>query len=161
MNEKPQTAMICTAMMRLGTRMATLFDQTFARFEITQAQFRVLLEIYEGGNAEGVAPSVLAKNLLLERATVSVLTQRMQERGLLERTAGENRRSFRLRLTAKGEALLHAVIPHARVLADETLAANTPADLDAALWFLERLETRLRSMTGANGAAPSAPRKDA
>ena len=47
---------------------------------------------------------------MLERATVSVLAQRMVERGLLERVPGENRRSFRFRLTPKGFDLLEQVI---------------------------------------------------
>ena len=67
--------------------MATVFDQKFARFGLTQAQFRVLLAICEAGR-DGIAPSTLAAQLLIERATVSVLTTRLVERGWLARTAG-------------------------------------------------------------------------
>src|SRR4028118_1594151 len=103
MNEQaqgpPLPSRICTALMRLGTRMATAFDQHFAAEGITQAQFRTLLAVWELGGEEGVAPSVLAEKLFLERATVTVLTTRLVERGWLERAAGENRRTFRLVLT--------------------------------------------------------------
>ena len=128
--------------------MATVFDQTFARFEITQAQFRVLLAVYDQCGVEGMPPSVLADHLLLERATVSVLTQRMVERGLLERAPGENRRSFRLRLTPAGASLLSEVIPHAVLLADETLTGHSSEELLGVMRFLERLETHLRGTTG-------------
>jgi DNA-binding MarR family transcriptional regulator len=131
--------------------MATVFDQTFARFEITQAQFRVLLAVHENRGPEGMAPSVLADYLLLERATVSVLTQRMVERGLLERVPGANRRSFLLRLTRKGLSLLEEVIPHAILLANETLAGNSQDDLHMAMGFLERLEGNLRGTTSPDG----------
>lgn len=145
------TSLICTAMMRLGTRMATVFDQTFARFEVTQAQFRVLLTVQKCSGANGLTPSVLANHLLLERATVSVLTQRMVERGLLERFPGENRRSFRLRLTPAGLSLLEEVIPHAISLANETLSGTSRDDMHGAMAFLERLETHLRGKTGPDG----------
>jgi DNA-binding MarR family transcriptional regulator len=150
MNDAPLPSIICTAMMRLGTRMATVFDQTFARFGITQAQFRVLISVCED-SLDGTSPSVLADRLLLQRATVSVITQRMVERGLLERAPGENRRSFRLRLTLMGMSLLEEVIPHAMLLADETLAENSHDDLRRAMAFLERLEANLRGTTSADG----------
>jgi len=160
MSDEMIAATVCTAMMRLGTRMAALFDQRLAAFEITQAQFRVLLALWKEDEGEGITPSALAKSLLIERATISVLTQRMLERDLLMRSPGENRRSFRLRMTAKGEALLWTVIPHACALADETLAANTSEDIRSALAFLEGLEARLREMMGADGGTPTATREE-
>ncbi len=139
---------ICTALMRLGTRMATGFDQHFAPLGVTQAQFRVLLAVCEqGADGQGISPSALADYLLIERATVSVLTQRMVERGLLERAPGENRRSFRLRLTPAGSSLLEEVLPHAIRLANETLAGTSRDALQGAMAFLERLETSLRGTT--------------
>jgi hypothetical protein len=71
--------------------MATGFDQHFATLGITQSQFRVLLAVWEQGGSEGIAPSVLADHLLIERGTVSVLTNRMMEIGWLARRPGENR----------------------------------------------------------------------
>src|SRR5690348_3188493 len=67
------TGAICTAMMRIGTRMASVFDQKFAEMQMTQAQFRTLLAICDVGGEEGLAPSDLATYLLLDRATVTIL----------------------------------------------------------------------------------------
>ena len=136
---------VCTALMRLGTRMATVFDQRFEALGVTQAQFRALLAVWEEGGPEGIAPSALADHLLIERATVSVLTQRMIERGLLERLPGENRRTFRLALTEQGRALLLEVIPHAVALADDTLNRITPARLREMKAMLDTIERQLRS----------------
>ena len=135
---------LCTALMRVGTRMAAGFDQHFARFGVTQAQFRVLLLLGESGGEQGIAPSVLADRLLIERATVSVLTTRMIARGWLARTPGENRRTFRLVLTPTGEQLLQQMKPHAVALADKTLAALHPAELQGLRSALETLEAHLR-----------------
>ncbi len=134
---------LCTALMRIGTRLATVFDQKFSRFGLTQAQFRVLLAICEAGE-EGVTPSTLADRLLIERAAVSVLTTRLVERGWLARQPGANRRTFLLVLTEAGRASLQEALPHAVALADETLAGSRREELRGTLALLDRLEAHLR-----------------
>ncbi|MDQ3555354.1 MAG: MarR family transcriptional regulator [Gemmatimonadota bacterium] len=145
MNDELLTSWVCTALMRIGTRMATGFDQCFARVGVTQAQFRVLLAVWEQGGSEGIAPSSLAEYLLLERATVSVLTSRMVERGWLARLPGENRRTFRLVLTEPGVELLQEVVPRAVELANRTLSEISIDNLRHMRANLETVEARLRA----------------
>lgn len=136
--------LLCTALMRIGTRMAVVFDQHFATLGVTQAQFRLMLAVWEEGGDAGITPSALADFLLIERATISVLTQRMVQRGLLERRAGENRRTFRLALTEPGRARLFEVIPHAVSLAEETLNGVSSARLHELQAMLDAVERQLR-----------------
>ena len=124
--------------------MATGFDQHFANLGITQAQFRILLAIQEQGGAHGIAPSILADHLLIERGTVSILTNRMVERGWLMRQPGENRRTYRLALTTSGRQLLEKVIPLAVELGDHTLSGISTGDLQQMRASLELIEARLR-----------------
>jgi DNA-binding MarR family transcriptional regulator len=138
------TSWICTALMRIGTRMATGFDQHFAELGITQAQFRILLAVWEQGGAEGIAPSALANYLLIERGTISILTHRMVELGWLARKPGENRRTYRLILTPTSRNLLKKVIPLAVDLADHTLSGIPPAQLRQMRRNLELIESSLR-----------------
>ena len=137
---------LCTALMRIGTRMAATFDQHFAAWGITQAQFRLMLAILEEGGETGISPSALADHLLIERATISVLTQKMVERGLLTRLPGENRRTFQLALTEAGKELLFAIIPHAVMLAEETLNTLSHAQLQEMRVMLDAVETHLRNV---------------
>jgi DNA-binding MarR family transcriptional regulator len=146
-NEELVASWICTALMRIGTRMATGFDQHFAELGITQAQFRILLAVWEQGGAEGIAPSVLADHLLIERGTISILTGRMVQIGWLTRKPGENRRTYRLTLTPTGRQLLENVIPLAVELADHTLSGISPAQLRQMRTNLEWIEARLRGYT--------------
>ena len=134
---------LCTALMRVGTRLATVFDQQFSRFGLTQAQFRLLLAICEAGEA-GVTPSALADQLLIERAAVSVLTTRLVERGWLARRPGANRRTFFLVLTEAGMVSLQEALPHAVTLADETLVGFHREELRDTLALLGQLEAHLR-----------------
>lgn len=142
--EKLVSSWVCTALMRIGTRMATGFDQHFARFGITQSQFRVLLAVWEQGGSEGIAPSTLADYLLIERGTVSVLTNRMVERDWLSREPGENRRTFRLSLTEAGKQVLQEAIPRAIALADQTLSGISLEELLQMKTQLEQIEAKLR-----------------
>jgi DNA-binding MarR family transcriptional regulator len=144
MDDKLLTSWICTALMRIGTRMATGFDQHFSELGITQAQFRILLAIWEQGGAGGLAPSVLADYLLIERGTISVLTNRMVERGWVVREPGENRRTYRLKVTATSRQLLDKVIPLAVELADQTLAGIPVPQLRRMRANLESIENKLR-----------------
>lgn len=136
---------VCTALMRIGTRMSTGFDRHFASLGITQSQFRILLAIYETGRSQGIAPHMLADHLLIERGTISVLTNRMIEKGWLARIPGESRRTFRLVLTGSGADLLEETIPRAVHLADHTLAEVSQEALRQMLANLEQVENRLRS----------------
>lgn len=147
MGDELLTSWVCTALMRIGTRMATGFDQHFAELGITQAQFRILLAVWEQGGADGIAPSVLANHLLIERGTISILTNRMVEHGWLVRKPGENRRTYRLTLTSTGKQLLGKVIPLAVELADHTLSGIPPAQLRQMRANLELIEAGLRGYT--------------
>lgn len=138
----------CTALMRVGTRMASGFDKHFAPLGITQAQFRTLLAIRQLGGAAGIAPSALADHLLIERATVSVLTSRMVDKGWIARKPGANRRTFQLVLTAPGKRLLAKLIPRAVALADETLSHIPRSHLRQMLAGMTLVEARLRSKAG-------------
>lgn len=144
MNDEKLAPHLCTALMRIGTRMAAVFDRHFEAMGMTQAQFRLLLAIWEKGGGDGLAPSALADHLLIERATVSVLTQRLVERGLLERRPGENRRTHNLALTELGRTLLFEVIPHATALAEETVGSIPPAHLRQMQAMLDTVKNQLR-----------------
>ncbi|MGI4789205.1 MAG: MarR family winged helix-turn-helix transcriptional regulator [Janthinobacterium lividum] len=140
------TSWLCTALMRIGTRLATHFDQHFAEAGITQAQFRALLAVSAADTA-GIAPSALAEMLLIERATISVLTNRLVERDLLHRLPGVNRRTFNLALTEDGARLLHQMIPAAVALADEILHNLPLTNLSEMQKSLMSIEMHLRGGT--------------
>ena len=136
---------VCLAVMRVGTRMAVGFDQRFAPFGLTQAQFRLLIGVWNCGGREGATPTALAEYLFLERASVSVMVKRLLAEGLLARLPERDRRSYRVVLTEKSGALMTVVGARAQALADETLADFPAAELKAFEGALKRLEERLRA----------------
>ncbi len=135
---------VCLALMRVGTRMAVGFDQNFAHFGITQAQFRLLIAVWNCGGREGATPSTLADYLFLERATVSVMINKLLGEGLLAKLPGENRRSYKLTLTERSGTLLRQMAPEATSLADATLEGFSVTELRQLEAHLKTLEQRLR-----------------
>jgi DNA-binding MarR family transcriptional regulator len=135
---------ICVALMRLGTRMAVGFDQQFASSGLTQAQFRVMTAVWNIGGRDGATPSALSDYLFIERATVSVLLKRMVAAGLLAKRAEADRRSYRVRITAKGGAVLSKLLPDARAVANDLLAGMSTSDQRRFERYLMRTEQRLR-----------------
>jgi len=134
--------------------MASVFDRHFENWGVTQAQFRLMLAVWKEGGEDGISPSVLADHLLIERATISVLTQRMVERGLLKRLPGENRRTFRLILTDQGRTLLFEIIPYAVTLAEETLKGINQTDLYQLRLMLDTVERQMRTAGSAEQTLP-------
>ena len=135
---------VCLALMRLGTKIASGFDQHFRTLNLTQAQFRLLLTIWEKGNADGITPSQLASELLLERSSVSTLVEVLVGRGWIVRQPGENRRSYQLVLTPQGGQVLQQAIPSAVSLADYILSELGPGELLQLRDLLSQVEVRLR-----------------
>ncbi|MBB6050673.1 MarR family winged helix-turn-helix transcriptional regulator [Armatimonas rosea] len=155
MPEKPSdpelASRVCLALMRVGTRMAVGFDQHFAHFGITQAQFRLLIAVWNCGGTSGATSSALAEYLFLERATVSVMINRLLGEGLLAKLPGENRRSYKLTLTEKSGNLLRSLGPEATALADTTLSSFSAQELQQLEAHLKALEKRLRDDATAHG----------
>ncbi len=81
------------------------FDQMRDR-NLSQAQFDVLAQI---GAHEGLTQQKLANQLLVTKGNISQLVERMEQRGLVRRTA--QGRTMRLWLTEQGGELYASGVP--------------------------------------------------
>ncbi|MBA3069220.1 MAG: MarR family transcriptional regulator [Hyphomonas sp.] len=79
--------------------------RTLARdTSLTPSQIVVLKEL---AARESVQPGELARSAGLKQATISILLDRLQERGLVQRTRGdEDRRTVRVQITPDGRQVL-------------------------------------------------------
>ena len=135
---------LCTALMRIGTRLATVFDQRFSRFGLTQAQFRLLLAICEAGDA-GVTPSALADQLLIERAAVSVLTNPPRRARLAGPASRREPPHVPARPDRRGDGeIAGGAAARRRAGGTRRLPGFRREDLRGTLALLDQLETHLR-----------------
>ena len=94
----------------------------FRDFNLTEAQFNVLFALkYKGRDW---TQSDLGKRLVVTRASVTSVLDKLEEKGLVERRAVPgNRRIYHVDLTAKGLELVEKVEPLYRSDIHEVLAA--------------------------------------
>ena len=88
-------------------------DEFFRGFGLTDVQFNVLMLLkYQGGRDEGLSQAQLSDMMLVNRANITSLTDRMEKAGLVVRTAAKGDRRYNIvKLTAGGKKLFAGVEP--------------------------------------------------
>jgi DNA-binding MarR family transcriptional regulator len=122
---------------RLHQHALALYAGHAAGFDLTPVQFAAL-------HAIGAWPdrdqSTIGRAIACDKATLGPVLERLQGKGLIERTADENdRRARRLRATPAGLELLERIAPCVDAVQRELLAPLAPADADRFVSLLARL----------------------
>ncbi|NOK23974.1 MarR family transcriptional regulator [Corallococcus carmarthensis] len=102
--------------------------------------------------------SAIAERLLIDAPAVSRLVDRLEEDGLVERRAGENRRCVRLEITEAGRQEYQALQRAVEWLDAQARASLPPPEFEELSRLLEKLQTGLFQLLSAEPSAP--PRKD-
>jgi DNA-binding MarR family transcriptional regulator len=98
----------------------------FARFDLTQADFLVVITLRRSGGSYTMPQARLMEALGLTSGTVSVRLDRLERRGIVSRSADPaNARVSLVRLTDKGIALFDEVAPLHLANEDRLLSALT------------------------------------
>jgi len=85
------------------------FQNAVSPHDITPGQFGVLIMIHEN---EGLSQSDLGAAVGIDRSTMVAVIDRLESRGLVIRAPSPNdRRSYALKLSPQGEALLGELVP--------------------------------------------------
>jgi DNA-binding MarR family transcriptional regulator len=106
-------AALANGLVRLARVVQDVFARVSARHELTAAQARLLCVLTDGPRAMGELAAILG----VEKAAMTGLTDRIERRGLVRRTAVPgDRRACHIELTPSGEARALAV--HDQVAAD-------------------------------------------
>ncbi len=92
----------------LNREVTSLYDAALRPLGVKVSQANVLTAI---AKLEPVSPRVIGELLKLEKSTLSRNVERMRARGWLRVLAGDDERSHRLEITAKGRRLLEKALP--------------------------------------------------
>lgn len=102
------------ALLQLLRTAETLWNASrifFCRWRLSPSQFNVLNLLYD--QSEGCTQAELSRSLIMHRSNVTGLVDRLEARGLVQRRDSANdRRAYRVVLTAAGRKLVQQILPH-------------------------------------------------
>ena len=117
-----------SSLLHLLHRASQIADDLFANHQelndLTSRQFIVLAAIR---GTDGISQTDITAATKIDRSTLTDLVSRLQARGLVERNRSRmDARSYEVRLTANGEALLEVAIPIVQQIDDILMRMASP-----------------------------------
>lgn len=124
----------------------------FRGYDLTEAQWNVLFAL-KYKQAE-LTQSDLGKRLVVTRASITSVLDRLEQKGLVERrSVPGNRRIYHVELTRKGQALVEQLEPLYRNEVHGALQGFTEEDLRVFVNYLERVRANTKALRKENGDA--------
>jgi DNA-binding MarR family transcriptional regulator len=133
-------------------------DEFFRQFGLTDVQFNVLMLIaYQSGPAEGLSQAQLSTMMLVNRANITSLIDRMEKNDLVVRTAEPgDRRCNIVKITAKGRKLFIKVEPlYEKKFRDIVTILKTNEQKDL-IKMMEKIRGRLIINSGSDSSKMAA-----
>jgi MarR family 2-MHQ and catechol resistance regulon transcriptional repressor len=121
-------------------------DDFFKQFGLTDVQFNLMeLLHYQSGKEGGLSQAQLSDMMLVNRANITSLIDRMEKAGLVARTAHSNDRRFNIvTLTAKGAKLFTKVEPIYLEQVKKVMSSLYEPELKKLIGMLEKVRETLR-----------------
>jgi DNA-binding MarR family transcriptional regulator len=121
-------------------------QRLFRPHGITAAQYNVLSALAAAG--DGISQRELGDVLVVDRSNVTGLIDRMEKAGWVRRTNDpDDRRVYRVRLTAAGRSLWETVSPRYQTVVGQVTKGMSERQIRAALLVLKKLQEGAASWT--------------
>jgi MarR family 2-MHQ and catechol resistance regulon transcriptional repressor len=111
-------------------------------FGLTDVQLNLLLMLRHQGGLEGLSQARLSELMVVGKANVTGLVDRLQRDGLVGRTATDDRRYNIIQLTPKGQKLLEKIEPLYAKEVDRLMGQFKKQDLKDLVSFLDEIRKR-------------------
>lgn len=139
---------------RTASVLSNAGDQLFRQFDLTEAQFNVLFSLKY--NPHRVTQTDLGRRLVVTRASVTSVLDKLEGKGLVERRdVPNNRRSYHVVLTDKGLALVNEVEPLYRENIHKAIEGLDERECRQLIRVLERIRVRTGALQEALSKARS------
>jgi len=137
------------ALLRTFGRLRQVMEPHFSSFGTSASQWGILrvLQRAEAAGERGLRLTDLGQRLLIQPPSVTVVVDRMQRRGLLERRQSRtDQRSRVVALTPAGRKLLATVLKVHSEKVSSLFAEHDPDEVEALAGLLQKLENRLSAL---------------
>jgi DNA-binding MarR family transcriptional regulator len=119
-------------------------DEFFKTHGLTDVQFNVLmLLVYQSGPEGGLSQVQLRDMMLVNRANITTLIDRMEKASLVLRTSTEDRRTNIIKLTAKGKKIFEKAEPLYAAMVKQAMAGFNQAQQKNLITTLEKVRTNI------------------
>ena len=115
----------------------------FADFGLTDVQFNLMMMLKHHGGVEGLSQARLSEMMMVNRANVTGLIDRLEKAGMVKRTAAEDRRYNMIQLTNKGTKLLEKADPAYGDEVNRVLNVLSENDLKRLIKSCEKIREQL------------------
>ena len=121
-------------------------DAFFKSLGLTDVQFNVMmLLVYQGGD-DGLSQVQLSEMMLVNRANVTTLIDRMEKAGLVARTShSDDRRTNIIKLTAKGKKVFEKAEPLYEQMVKQAMSGFGKSELGKLISVLEKVRTNINA----------------
>ena len=128
-----------------GTMLTQAGTAFFREYDLTEAQFNVLFALHYADHA--LTQTELGRRLVVTRASITSLIDKLEEKGLVERrTVPGNRRSYHVIRTKKGQALFAEVEPLYRARIHHAMSGLSASEQKQLISLLERVRACLATV---------------
>jgi len=111
-------------------------------FGVTDVQLNLLMMLRHQGGTEGLSQARLGKLMVVGRANVTGLVDRLERDGLIRRTETDDRRCNIIQLTDKGNRLLDKIEPKYAKEVHNLMGSFTKQELKEMVILLEKARKR-------------------
>jgi DNA-binding MarR family transcriptional regulator len=121
-------------------------DEFFKSLDLTDVQFNVLMLLtYQGGDEFGLSQAQLSDMMLVNRANITTLIDRMEKTAMVVRTSdSDDRRTNIIKLTAKGKKAFEKAEPVYLKQIKQAMTGFNQSELKKLITTLEKVRTNLR-----------------
>jgi DNA-binding MarR family transcriptional regulator len=121
-------------------------DVFFGKFGLTDVQFNLMVLLhYQKGKEGGLSQAQISDMMLVNRANITSLIDRMEKAGLVTRGAHSKDRRFNIiRLTARGEKLFTKIQPLYFEQIHKVMSSLDTGELKNLMAMLEKVRQTLR-----------------
>ena len=118
-------------------RACAIYKEQFERYDLTPQQFGLLRFLWE---EDGLTQVELSNRSQIDRTTIGGLIDRLEQSGLLKRLPHpDDRRAYRISLSATGKKLEAELTPLAEELHRKILAPLTAEEIETLTTILRKL----------------------
>ena len=115
----------------------------FAPYGLTDVQFNLMMLIKHHGGSEGLSQARLSEMMMVNRANITGLVDRLEKAGMVQRTAAKDRRYNMIQLTSKGKKLLEKADTAYGKEVQQVMSVLNEADLKRLIKACEKIRANL------------------